>query len=262
MTSPMCFQGTRELKDFLRFLKREASHSLMLSGFKDELWHPQQRGGEPESGPPVLDITTGQWLHQMKSLNHPWNTPLLIMPLSASLFIYLFIYLLTLFVLLWCTSRVQVFFWVFLDNKVLYEFQRLGQVCARSGPQLLSTSTAYWPVVPACFRHMWCHWSQLNRLMGIPMCVFRIQISQNWFSAWCTNKSQEKKCRKCYMSTSPASRQWRRHSQSAYIIKIAYDCSHYLLHFHDGNHTLLYLWLVGSWNQLWWIHESKCYIVE
>lgn len=34
---PVRYQGTRELKDFLRFLKREASHSLMLSGFKDEL---------------------------------------------------------------------------------------------------------------------------------------------------------------------------------------------------------------------------------
>uniref|UniRef100_A0A3Q0RH87 Protein disulfide-isomerase n=1 Tax=Amphilophus citrinellus TaxID=61819 RepID=A0A3Q0RH87_AMPCI len=34
---PIRYQGSRELKDFLRFLKREASHSLVFSGFRDEL---------------------------------------------------------------------------------------------------------------------------------------------------------------------------------------------------------------------------------
>ncbi|KAM9738412.1 protein disulfide-isomerase A3-like [Menidia menidia] len=34
---PIRYQGTRELKDFLKFLKREASHSLTVSGSRDEL---------------------------------------------------------------------------------------------------------------------------------------------------------------------------------------------------------------------------------
>ncbi|XP_008297244.1 protein disulfide-isomerase A3-like [Stegastes partitus] len=34
---PIRYEGGRELRDFLRFLKREASHSLVLSGSKDEL---------------------------------------------------------------------------------------------------------------------------------------------------------------------------------------------------------------------------------
>uniref|UniRef100_A0A1A8KN49 Protein disulfide-isomerase n=1 Tax=Nothobranchius kuhntae TaxID=321403 RepID=A0A1A8KN49_NOTKU len=34
---PIRYQGTRELKDFLKFLKSEASHGLVLTGFKDEL---------------------------------------------------------------------------------------------------------------------------------------------------------------------------------------------------------------------------------
>ncbi|XP_036001321.1 protein disulfide-isomerase A3 [Fundulus heteroclitus] len=34
---PVRYQGTRELKDFLQFLKREASHNLVLPGFKEEL---------------------------------------------------------------------------------------------------------------------------------------------------------------------------------------------------------------------------------
>ncbi|XP_037549349.1 protein disulfide-isomerase A3-like [Nematolebias whitei] len=35
--NPIRYQGTRELKDFMKFLKHEASHSLVLTGFKDEL---------------------------------------------------------------------------------------------------------------------------------------------------------------------------------------------------------------------------------
>uniref|UniRef100_A0A4W6DWK1 Protein disulfide-isomerase n=1 Tax=Lates calcarifer TaxID=8187 RepID=A0A4W6DWK1_LATCA len=34
---PIRYEGGRELKDFLKFLKREASHSLVLGGLKDEL---------------------------------------------------------------------------------------------------------------------------------------------------------------------------------------------------------------------------------
>ncbi|KAM6974573.1 protein disulfide-isomerase A3-like [Tautogolabrus adspersus] len=34
---PIRYEGTRELKDFLKFLKREASHSLVVGGSKDEL---------------------------------------------------------------------------------------------------------------------------------------------------------------------------------------------------------------------------------
>lgn len=32
------FQGTRELKDFLKFLKKEVGHSLNPTGVKEELW--------------------------------------------------------------------------------------------------------------------------------------------------------------------------------------------------------------------------------
>uniref|UniRef100_A0A3B5QEE0 Protein disulfide-isomerase A3 n=1 Tax=Xiphophorus maculatus TaxID=8083 RepID=A0A3B5QEE0_XIPMA len=34
---PVRYQGARELKDFLKFLKQEASHNLVLPGFKEEL---------------------------------------------------------------------------------------------------------------------------------------------------------------------------------------------------------------------------------
>ena len=37
MMSSLSSQGGRELKDFLKFLKRESSHSLQLGGSKEEL---------------------------------------------------------------------------------------------------------------------------------------------------------------------------------------------------------------------------------
>eukprot|EP00064_Thunnus_orientalis_P017887 superscaffoldBa00003929_g17973 len=36
-SEPIRYKGGRELKDFLRFLKREVGHSLLLGGSKDEL---------------------------------------------------------------------------------------------------------------------------------------------------------------------------------------------------------------------------------
>lgn len=37
LTSCLCFQGPRELRDFLKFLRRELGRSLRIDGSKDEL---------------------------------------------------------------------------------------------------------------------------------------------------------------------------------------------------------------------------------
>lgn len=174
MMSPMCFQGSRELKDFLRFLKRETSHSLVLSGFRDELWCPHNPFTHQWGRTTLVSMTTAwrrAWLltwdprHHIRtatasspipswSLKHTTTDAIV----SCSI-IYLLIYLFICFCLRdFVHQRTRnkqdaSFLLCFWTIKFFNQFKRLGQRFVFTHSCFKGFTLIRSPVIPSAIRH-------------------------------------------------------------------------------------------------------------